>query len=149
MPDIRELLSETRVSFDLKAKSKEEVINELIDILDRDGKLYDRGKFKEAVLKREQEFSTGIGFGIAIPHGKDDSVKEPAITFGVSKTGVDFNSFDGMPARIFFLISVPMESNDMHLKILSEISRKLMHENIRKALMNARVYEDILNAFEI
>jgi len=141
------MFSKERVSFDLKARTKEEAIDELIEMLYKDGKLKDKESFKRAVLKREEEFSTGIGMGIAIPHGKDSSVVEPCITFGVSKNGIDFDSMDGKPAHIFFLISVPEDAADTHLHILSFISRKLMHEDVRQKLFNAKDFEDVINAF--
>ena len=146
--NIQDLLSPTRVLFNLKANNKHEVINELIDILDADGKLSDREQYKAAVLLREMEFSTGIGMGIAIPHAKDASVKEAALTLGLSHKGVDYESLDGTPAHIFFLIAVPADSNDIHLKVLSYISRKLMHQEVRDRLLAATTYEDILAAFK-
>ncbi|SEF87997.1 PTS system D-fructose-specific IIA component (F1P-forming), Frc family (TC 4.A.2.1.4) [Caloramator fervidus] len=145
--DINMMFSKERMSFDLKARTKEEVIDELIEMLYKDGKLKDKESFKRAVLKREDEFSTGIGMGIAIPHGKDSSVVEPCITFGISKNGIDFDSMDGKPAHIFFLISVPEDAADTHLHILSFISRKLMHEDVRQKLFNAKDFEDVINAF--
>jgi PTS system nitrogen regulatory IIA component len=85
--DIKALFSPSRMSFELQAETKEAVVDELIELLHKDGKLSDKEKFKKAVIKREEEFSTGIGMGIAIPHGKDSSVLEPCIAFGVSKKG--------------------------------------------------------------
>lgn len=146
--NIQELLSASRVTFDLQSTAKSEVINELIDILAADGKLSDKEQYKAAVLHREKEFSTGIGMGIAIPHAKDASVKEAALTLGISKKGIDYESLDGTLAHIFFLIAVPADSNDVHLKVLSFISRKLMHQEVRDNLMAARTYEDVLAAFE-
>lgn len=146
--NIQELLSASRVTFDLQSTAKSEVINELIDILAADGKLSDKEQYKAAVLHREKEFSTGIGMGIAIPHAKDASVKEAALTLGISKNGIDYESLDGTLAHIFFLIAVPADSNDVHLKVLSFISRKLMHQEVRDNLMAARTYEDVLAAFE-
>lgn len=146
--DIKDLLSPNRVEFNLKSRTKEDVVRELVEILYRDGKLYDKEKFIDAVFKREKEFSTGIGMGIAIPHGKDESVKEPAITFGMSKEGIDYKAYDGTLAHLFFLISVPLNSDNMHLKVLSMLSRKLMHDEVRQALMDAKSYEEVLNAFE-
>lgn len=146
--NIQELLSASRVNFDLQSTAKSEVINELIDILAADGKLSDKEQYKSAVLHREKEFSTGIGMGIAIPHAKDASVKEAALTLGISKKGIDYESLDGTLAHIFFLIAVPADSNDVHLKVLSFISRKLMHQEVRDNLMAARTYEDVLAAFE-
>ena len=142
--NIQELLSASRVNFNLQATTKSEVINELIDILDADGKLSDKEQYKAAVLHRETEFSTGIGMGIAIPHAKDSSVKEAALTLGISAKGLDYESLDETPAHIFFLIAVPADSNDVHLKVLSFISRKLMHQEVRDNLMSAKTYEDVL-----
>jgi PTS system nitrogen regulatory IIA component len=146
--NIQDLLSASRVKFDLESQSKMDVINELIEILDVDGKLTDKNKYKEAVLHREKEFSTGIGMGIAIPHAKDSSVKEAALTLGISKNGIDYEALDGTAAHLFFLIAVPADSNDVHLKVLSYISRKLMHQEVRTSLMSAKTYEDVLAAFK-
>jgi PTS system nitrogen regulatory IIA component len=145
--DIEKLLAPTRVCFDLQAKTKNEVIEELIALLDADGILLNKEEFKQAVLKREEHYSTGIGMGIAIPHGKDASVKVPALVFGISKAGVDYGSMDDKPAHLFFLIAVPNNSDDTHLQVLSFISRKLMHEEVRSRLLSAQSYSDILQAF--
>lgn len=145
---IKEMFSKERTEFDLKAKNKDEVIDELIEILYKDGKVTDKEQLKEAVLHREEEFSTGIGMGIAIPHGKCSAVKEPAITFGLSKAGIDYGSMDDKPAHLFFLIAVPETSSDVHLRALSEISRKLMHEDVRKKLKNVDNFDDFINIFE-
>lgn len=144
----KDMFSKNRVTFDLKAKTKDEAINELIEILYEDGKVTDKEELKKAVLKREEEFSTGIGMGIAIPHGKCSAVKEPAITFGLSKEGIDYKSMDDKPAHLFFLISVPEESSDIHLRALSEISRKLMHVDVREQLKNAQNFDEFIKVFE-
>ncbi len=146
--DIQELLSASRVKFHLTSNNKLDVINELIEVLNQDGKLLDKDNYTEAVLRREKEFSTGIGMGIAIPHAKDSSVKEAALTLGISKAGIDYEASDGSLAHIFFLIAVPAESNDVHLKVLSYISRKLMHQEIRDHILSAATYEEILAAFK-
>ena len=144
----KEMFSKERVTFDLKSQTKKEVIDELIDILVADGKVNDKDAFREAVLKREEEFSTGIGMSIAIPHGKSDSVNEASIVFGRSDAGIDYESMDDLPAHLFFLIAVPMESSDLHLRALSEISRNLMHKEIRDQLMNCQTYEEFINSFK-
>lgn len=143
-----DMLSKERVSFNLKAATKDGVIDELIDMLVRDGKITSREKFKKAVLKREKEFSTGIGMGIAIPHGKSPAVKEACIVFGKSVNGIDYDSLDGQPAHLFFMIAVPEESNDIHLKALSEISRRLMHAEVRNQLLEAQSFEELTKIFE-
>ena len=146
--DIKELLTKGRISFNLKGSTKEEVIDELIEMLFNDNVIKDKDKFKIAVMKREEEFSTGIGNGIGIPHGKSEFVTEAAIAFGISKNGVDFDSMDGEPAHLIFLIAVPEKSDDIHLKVLSYISRRLMHNEVRQALMEVKNYDDIVKAFE-
>ncbi|WP_315115626.1 PTS sugar transporter subunit IIA [Clostridium intestinale] len=146
--EIKDMFSKERVCLQLGAKNKLEAIDELIDILVKDGKINDKEKFRKAVLKREEEFSTGIGMGIAIPHGKSDSVNEAAIVFGKSDQGIDYGSMDDKPAHLFFLIAVPQDSNDIHLRALSQISRKLMHENVRNAIMNSSNFEEFIKVFE-
>lgn len=144
----KEMFSKERVTFDLKSQTKKEVIDELIDILVANGKVNDKDAFREAVLKREEEFSTGIGMSIAIPHGKSDSVNEASIVFGRSNMGIDYESMDDLPAHLFFLIAVPMESSDLHLRALSEISRNLMHKEVRDQLMNCQTFEEFISSFK-
>jgi PTS system fructose-specific IIA component/PTS system nitrogen regulatory IIA component len=144
----KDMFSKERVSFNLKATTKDSVLEELINILAADGKILDKAEFKKAVLKREEEFSTGIGMGIAIPHGKSSAVKEASIVFGRSHKGIDYQSMDDEPAHLFFLIAVPEQSSDLHLRALSEISRKLMHAEIREQLFIAQSFEDFIKVFE-
>lgn len=145
--ELQKILAPERVQFNLKSKSKMEVIEELVDILYIDGKITDKEKFKEVVIRREEEFTTGIGMGVAIPHGKSEYVVEPALVFGLSKEGIDYDSMDGKPAHTFFLIAVPNNANNEHLTILSMLSRKLMYEDVRNKLINSKCYEDVINAF--
>ena len=144
----KDMFSKERVTFNLKAENKQDVIDELIDILVKDGKVRDKEEFRKAVLQREAEFSTGIGMGIAIPHGKSPAVNEASIVFGRSNNGLDYESMDDLPAQLFFLIAVPLESSDLHLKALSEISRNLMHKEVREKLMTCDTYEEFINVFE-
>lgn len=146
--EIKDMFSKERVCLQLGAKNKLGAIDELIDILVKDGKINDKETFRKAVLKREEEFSTGIGMGIAIPHGKSDSVNEAAIVFGKSDEGIDYGSMDDKPAHLFFLIAVPQDSNDIHLRALSQISRKLMHADVRNAIMNSSNFEEFIKVFE-
>lgn len=145
--ELKNMFSKERVNFDLKSSTKDEAIDELAEILYKDGKISDKGEFVKAVFKREEEFSTGIGMGIAIPHGKSKAVIEPSIVFGRSNRGIDYDSLDGKPAYLFFMIAVPEESSDIHLRALSEISRKLMHEDIRKRLQKAESFEEFIDIF--
>jgi PTS system, fructose subfamily, IIA component len=145
--EIRDMFSKERICFDMKSKTKAEALDELIELLIKDNKVKDAAIFKKAVLDREEEYSTGIGMGIAIPHGKSNSVIEASIVFGKSVDGVEYDSMDGKPAHLFFLIAVPEEANNVHLKVLSEISRKLMHSEVREQLMNCGSFEDFLEVF--
>lgn len=143
---ITELVNEQRITEQLEAKTKADVLNELAALLDRDGKLLDRDVFLQSIVAREQQGSTGIGYGIASPHGKSTAVKKPAIAFGRSLEGVDFDSLDGQPAKLFFMIAVPEQSDNLHLQTLAKLSRKLMHESFRDELMQAKTKGDILRA---
>ncbi len=146
--NITELLNVNLIKLELSSKTKGDVIKEMVNILDKDGKLLDVDKYIQAVLNREKEFSTGIGMGIAIPHGKSSGVKEPALVFARSEEGIDFESMDDELAHIFFLIAVPEESSDEHLKILGQISRKLMHKELRDSLMKAKSEQEIITLLE-
>jgi len=146
--NITELLNVNLIKLELNSKTKEDVIKEMVNLLDEDGKLLDKDKYTKAVTDREKEFSTGIGMGIAIPHGKSSGVKEAALVFGRSTEGIDYQSMDDELAHIFFLIAVPEESSNEHLKILSQISRKLMHKELRESLMNASSPEEIITLLQ-
>jgi PTS system fructose-specific IIA component/PTS system nitrogen regulatory IIA component len=142
------MFSKERVKLNLEATTKTGVIDELIDVLYKDGKVTDKQALKNAVIHRESEFSTGIGMGIAIPHGKCSAVTEAAIVFGRSDKGIDYESMDDKPAHLFFLIAVPEASSDIHLKALSEISRKLMHTDVREQIFSAQNFDDFIKVFE-
>ncbi|HBS44020.1 MAG TPA: PTS mannose transporter subunit IIABC, partial [Paenibacillus sp.] len=99
------------------------IINEMIGALDRAGAVSSAGDFKEAILAREEESSTGIGLNIAIPHGKSDAVLKPSIVFGIKQNGVDWKSLDGSEAKLIFMIAVPRSSKgNAHLKVLQMLS---------------------------
>jgi fructose-specific phosphotransferase system IIA component len=142
--NLNELLTVKQIKLELISKTKEDVIIEMVKILDENNRLIDKDKYLQAVIDREKEFSTGIGMGIAIPHGKSSGVKEPALIFGRSVAGIDYESMDDEPAHLFFLIAVPEESSNEHLKILSQISRKLMHKELRDSLMIASSEQEVI-----
>ncbi|MDI3518579.1 MAG: nitrogen system component [Caldanaerobacter sp.] len=146
--EIKDVLDKKMMVFDLKAKTKEEVLEELVKILKENDVVDDEKGFLEVVKKREEEFSTGIGYGVAIPHGKSSLVKKPSIVFGKSQNGVDYNSMDGKPAHLFFLIAVPDNSDELHLKVLADLSRALMHKEVRETLEKASTPEEVIRAFE-
>lgn len=145
---ITDLLSKETIKLNLESETKADVLNELATILENAGKLNDLDGFLAAVKARENEFSTGIGKGIAIPHAKIDAVKLPSLVFAKSDNGIDFDSADKKDSHLFFLIAVPEKSSNEHLKILSKLSRSLMHDELRESLMNAGSKEEILQLLD-
>ncbi|WP_347549237.1 fructose-specific PTS transporter subunit EIIC [Pseudalkalibacillus hwajinpoensis] len=145
---ITELLTKETMILNLEADSKDHVINELSEKLYSAGKLQDLHSFKQAIHAREKESTTGIGEGIAIPHAKTAAVKSPAIVFGRSKKGIDYQSLDGESAHLFFMIAATEGANQTHLEALSRLSSFLMDTEFRKGLLEARTEEEVLQAFD-
>ncbi len=145
---ITELLKIDTVLIDLNSSSKMSVIDELIQVLEHAGKLNDQQQFKEAILTREGQSTTGIGEGIAIPHAKNAAVKTPAIAFGRSKDGIDYESLDGQPAHLFFMIAASEGANNAHLETLSRLSSLLMDEEFRGSLLSAKDANEIIQLID-
>ncbi|EJD5677306.1 fructose-specific PTS transporter subunit EIIC [Staphylococcus pseudintermedius] len=141
---ITELLTKETIAMDLSATTKDGVIDELAQQLNQAGKLNQLDDYIAAIHKREQQSSTGIGEGIAIPHAKVEAVKTPAIAFGKSKAGVDYDSLDMQPAHLFFMIAAPATGAQTHLDALAKLSSVLMDENVRQALLEADSPEAVL-----
>ncbi|URT70575.1 PTS fructose transporter subunit IIABC [Cytobacillus firmus] len=133
----------------LAGTTRDEVIDELIGHFDNSGILSSKSEFKQAILNREAQSSTGLGMNIAIPHGKSNAVKRPAVAFGIKRDGVDWKSLDGSDAKLIFMIAVPEKAaGDAHLKILQMLSRKLMDENFRAQLLKAASKEEAYKLLE-
>jgi PTS system nitrogen regulatory IIA component len=132
----------------LKGHTKDEIIEELVDSLEVGAAISDRDKVLEAVLEREKIMSTGIGDGIAIPHGKSDAVTELSAALGIHKRGVDFEALDGEPAFVFFLLVSPANVSGPHIRALARISRMLKNDGFKKRLIEADSAEDILGIIE-
>ncbi|MFW3529218.1 PTS fructose transporter subunit IIABC [Staphylococcus caprae] len=145
---ITELLTKDTIAMDLSASDKKGVIDELVNQLDEAGKLSDVASFKEAIHNRESQSTTGIGEGIAIPHAKVAAVKSPAIAFGKSKEGVDYQSLDMQPAHLFFMIAAPEGGAQTHLDALAKLSGILMDENVRERLIHAESPEKVLQIID-
>lgn len=148
MTEIRDVLKPAFINFDLKTTDKQAAISKLANTFLTKGVVTNDSVYLEAVMKREEESTTGIGFGVAIPHGKSAAVAEPSLAFGRSQAGIQYDSMDGKPVHLMFLIAVPETSNDEHLRILSKLSRKLMHEDVRQKLMTVTDAEEIYQIFE-
>lgn len=142
---LKDVITLDCVNIDLKGQTKSEIIDEMIDILYNNGKLNDREEYKKEILKREAQSSTGMEEGIAIPHGKTNAVKIPTVAIGISKKGVDYESLDGEPSHLFFMIAAPENSNDSHIELLSKITTLLLEDDIREALLNVKSKEEVLD----
>ncbi|MBV4420271.1 fructose-specific PTS transporter subunit EIIC [Clostridium tyrobutyricum] len=145
---ITELLQKNTIKLNLESNTKSDVIEELVDILNSAGKLNDKEGYKKEILKREAEFSTGIGEGIAIPHAKTDAVKIPALAFGLKKDGLDYESLDGTKAQLFFMIAAPEGANNEHLDTLARLSSMLMNQEFKNNLLNAQSEYEVLGMID-
>lgn len=145
---ITEILTKETIHLNLAGPSKLDVIDQLVDVLDRAGKLSDAKEYKAGILKREEQSTTGIGEGIAIPHAKTKAVKSAAIAFGKSVNGIDYDSLDGQPAHLFFMIAAPDGANNTHLEALARLSSILMKNEVREALLKANTEREILNIID-
>lgn len=143
---ITQLLTNDTIILNLAAQTKQEVLAELTVQLDRAGKLHDQHAFLQDILAREGQSTTGIGDGIAIPHAKSNAVKEPAIAFGRSHQGLDYESLDGQPSHLFFMIAASEGANNDHLEALSRLATFLMDEKFRIRILEASSKEEILQA---
>jgi PTS system fructose-specific IIC component len=145
---ITDLLTNDTIILNLHAESKADVIDEIIESLDRAGKLKNKEEYKKAILAREEQSTTGIGEGIAIPHAKTSAVSVPAIAFGRSAEGIDYESLDGQPAHLFFMIAASEGANNEHLQTLSRLSSFLMDPAFKKKLEEAASKAEVLAAVD-
>ena len=142
---ITDLLDNRSISLTGTPKTKSEALDQIIDLMVKSGKINDREAYRAQVYEREEESTTGIGEGIAIPHGKCDAVTKPGLAAMVIKDGVEFDSLDGQPVSLMFLIAAPNTKDNVHLDVLSKLSVLLMDEGFADDLRNARSVEDFLS----
>lgn len=143
------MINEKLIKMELEGKTKEEIINELAEAINKDNRLNNFEGYISEVLDREKLSTTGIGFGVAIPHGKTEAVKVPTVAFGRSKAGVQWESLDGQPVHMVFLLAVPTEAaSNTHLKILAALSRKLMNEDFREELLSVEKKDSLLSVLD-
>jgi PTS system nitrogen regulatory IIA component len=145
---IMEFLNKKAVTASMKASDKEEAIRELVDLLAKADEIKNKEELVKALLTRESLGSTGIGQGIGIPHAKSQNVKNLVAAFGLSQKGVNFDSLDGEPVHIFFLLIAPEESAGPHLKALARISRMLKDKFFREMLKKAKDEKEILHTIQ-
>ncbi len=141
---INNMLSENCINLNLKGTTKSEIIDELVEILYAAGKLNDKEEYKKEILKREAQSSTGLEEGIAIPHAKTSAVKIPSIAFGLSKAGVDYESLDGEPSKLFFMIAAPANASDTHIEVLSKLTTTLLDDDVRENLLKAASPKEVI-----
>lgn len=145
---IRDLLAAESINLNGTPAGKTEALNQCIDLMAKSGKIADVEKYRKGVFAREEEGTTGIGMGIAIPHCKSDAVIKAGLAAMVVKDGVDFESLDGTPAKIIFLIAAPNTEDNVHLQVLSKLSVMLMDEQFTNSLINAGSVDEFLNIID-
>lgn len=145
---IVDLLKKQSIDLNAAVADKTAAIGHLVDLMEAGGNLNNKELYKERVLAREAEGSTGIGEGIAIPHAKTEAVNEPGLASMIVRDGVDYESLDDEPAHLFFMIAAPAGGADVHLEVLSRLSRMLMDDDFRDALMQAKTPEEYLSTID-
>ena len=146
---IQDVLNKNVMLFDLQATDKEGVINEMVQSLVDNGVVTDFDTFKAGIMNREAQTSTGLGDGIAMPHSKNEAVKEATVLFAKSNKGVDYASLDGQPTDLFFMIAAPEGANDTHLAALAELSKYLMKPGFADKLRQASTPDQVIAAFDV
>ena len=141
---ITDLLSEKAIELNVKAKDKNDIINKIAELMLKTGRITDVNEYKELVFKREEEGSTGVGEGIAIPHGKGNCVTEPGLVAMVVPEGVEYNALDGKPVNLLFMIAAPDTNSNVHLDVLSRLSTMLMDADFKNKLISAKSKKEFL-----
>ena len=141
---ITELLDKRSIRIDGAPKSKNEALDQMVELMEKSGKINDLEAYRQEVYRREEEGTTGVGEGIAIPHGKGAFVDKPGLAAMVVKDGVDYDSLDGEPVHLIFLIAAPNTKDNVHLDVLSKLSVLLMDEDFSRALQNAKSPEEFM-----
>ena len=143
MMKLTEIIEESNIIPELMAKDKRGVLEELADVISRHEPSINKGSLVKVLVERERLGSTGIGDGVAIPHGKMNGVRHPIISFGRSKPGLDFDAMDGQPTHLFFLLIAPEDSSGIHLQVLAKIAKILKNRAFRKKLMEPRTRKEL------
>ena len=142
--NLKKALNRRAINLELKSSTKETVVEELVDLLVSAGMIKERGSVVTAVQNRESKMSTGMQHGIAIPHGKSDTVDSLVCAVGLCRSGIDFDSIDGESCKIFILTVSPINRTGPHIQFLAEISRLLNEEHVRNQLLHASSEEEVV-----
>lgn len=147
--NISKVIKKDIIFLNLDAASRENAIRAMVDKMAESGYVVDRKRYLAAIAEREKQGTTGVGFGVAIPHGKSDGVVSPCVAYARLASPVEWASFDGKPVKSVFLIGVPKKNaGDEHLRILIALSKKILQEEFRDALDRAETADEILRVFE-
>lgn len=145
---ITDLLNKNSIKLNLSSSTKSEVIDEMVDLVEKSGNLNNKEEYKKAIIAREEMSTTGIGEGVAIPHAKTKYVDKACLGAGISKNGINYESFDGSLSNLFFMIAAPDGANDTHLEVLSRLSTILMDEEFRNNLINATSVDEFISLID-
>ena len=146
--DIKSFMSDSLINVDLKGKNKKEIIEELASLFEKSERITDLVEFKKALFERESISSTALESGIAVPHCKSSSVKQTSIAFGLHREGVDYDSMDGEPSKLFFMIAAPEGSADAHVECLAELSKYLLDDDFRDNLLKVKNSKEVFDLLE-
>jgi PTS system nitrogen regulatory IIA component len=146
--EVNEFINQNLIKMNLVSEDKDSVIKEMIEIMAENEIITDKEEVIKKAMEREEKGTTGVGKGVAIPHVKSAAVRRPAVAFGRSDAGIDYGSMDKKLSHLFFLITVPEESHDEHLKLLAQLSRNLVHDDFRDSLLEAEDEEEIMSILE-
>lgn len=144
---LKELLSDSLIQWELKGKTKAEVIDELLDLMVSNGKINSKELALRDCLERENYLSTGFENGLAVPHAKSNAVSDLVLAFGISKSGIEFDSLDGKPAHFIFLLLSPVDKSGPHIKVLAQITRQFQNAEITEKIFGVNTTEDLINIF--
>lgn len=145
---ITDLLNKNSIKLNLSSSTKSDVIDEMVDLVENSGNLNNKEEYKKAIIAREEMSTTGIGEGVAIPHAKTKYVDKACLGAGISKNGINYESFDGSLSNLFFMIAAPDGANDTHLEVLSRLSTILMDEEFRNNLINATSVDEFISLID-
>lgn len=146
--EIIELFDESTITLDLQGETKDEIIAEMVDLLDKGGVLADKEEYTKEIYAREAQSTTGLGFDIAIPHAKTAAVKTPRVAFGKSSKGFDFQSEDGQKAHLIFMIAATDTDSNLHLQALATLSRNLIKAPFREKLLAAANTAEVMEVLK-
>ena len=142
--ELLDLIDKKCIKLEVTSKNKQDLFDEMIDLLYTNDKIYNKEGFKEGILNREAQSSTGLGFNLAIPHAKNKEVKVPSIAIGFSKDGIEYESLDGEPVNLVFMIAAPEDCGDLHVMLLAQLAKMLIYDDFREKLLKAESADEVI-----